>query len=167
MLHKVFADFVWRLRCVFYQWLELYLFVIVGQVETTTMMISYPVLIWCLYTTNMLSTWYKICLQSPPSQELYNSFHQGPMANQYWIRKGVWMRLAWSINAVTTRSFGNFLAKLAIPSGLAMRFKNKILSSGTPLESKTSTAMVADPPTAEASELPWGSLNRASYRLQT
>lgn len=59
----------------------------------------------------------------------------------------------WSTKAVTTRSFGNRSAKLLIPSGLAMRFKNKIRSSGTPLETKTSTAIVADPPNRSISDV--------------
>jgi hypothetical protein len=50
------------------------------------------------------------------------------------------------MNAVTTLNLGNFFAKLSIPSGLAIRFKNKILFSGTPLDFKTSTAIVAEPP---------------------
>lgn len=50
------------------------------------------------------------------------------------------------MKAVTTRNLGNFFANEAIPSGLAMRFRKRMRSSGTPREMRTSTAIVADPP---------------------
>lgn len=61
----------------------------------------------------------------------------------------VWAELTWSINAVITCNLGNFAENLSVPSGLEMRFRNKILSSGTPRSLSTSTAIVAEPPGAD------------------
>lgn len=55
-------------------------------------------------------------------------------------------KLTWSMNAVTTLSLGNFVAKFFTPSGLAIKLRNKMWSSGTPLALRTWTAMMADPP---------------------
>lgn len=52
----------------------------------------------------------------------------------------------WSTNAVTTLNFGNLVAKFPIPSGLAIKFRKSIRSSGTPRALRTSTAMMAEPP---------------------
>lgn len=50
------------------------------------------------------------------------------------------------MNAVTTLSLGYFSANSATPEGLAIKFKNRMRCSGTPLSFSTSTAKVADPP---------------------
>lgn len=47
---------------------------------------------------------------------------------------------------VTTRSLGNLSANSATPDGLAMRLRNRIRCSGTPLSISVSTARVAEPP---------------------
>lgn len=47
---------------------------------------------------------------------------------------------------VMTLSLGNRFAKTSMPSGLAIRLRNRMRSSETPLEIKTSTAIAADPP---------------------
>ena len=62
----------------------------------------------------------------------------------------------WSTKAVTTLSFGNRCAKFDTPSGLAIRFRKRMRSSGTPRDLSTSTAIMADPPSVL--------IRRTSYR---
>lgn len=52
----------------------------------------------------------------------------------------------WSMKAVTILAFGALSTKFLIPSGLAIKLRKKIRSSGTPLDFRTSTAMIAEPP---------------------
>lgn len=54
---------------------------------------------------------------------------------------------------VTTRSLGNLSANSATPDGLAMRLRNRIRCSGTPLSISVSTARVAEPPREK--EISW------------
>lgn len=77
----------------------------------------------------------------------------------------VWAELTWSINAVITCSLGNLAENLSVPSGLEMRFRNKILSSGTPRSLSTSTAIVAEPPAADQHPITHNAANCPSAML--
>ncbi len=78
------------------------------------------------------------------------SFHQGPVksVSDTAITNTERPRLLQtsSMKAVTTLSRGNFVAKFPTPSGLAIKLRNRMRSSGTPRAFNTSTAMMAEPP---------------------
>lgn len=74
--------------------------------------------------------------------------------------------LTWSINAVITCNLGNLAENLSVPSGLEMRFRNKILSSGTPRSLSTSTAIVAEPPAADQHSITRHAANCPAVRLR-
>lgn len=62
---------------------------------------------------------------------------------------------------VTTRSLGNLSANSATPDGLAMRLRNRIRCSGTPLSISVSTANVAEPPRKKISWVARGIVQQA------
>lgn len=80
----------------------------------------------------------------------HTSSHQGPALRIPLVQVvGNWRSmsaLTSSMNAVTTLRRGNLVANVVIPSGLAIRLRKRIRSSGTPRLLRTSTAIVAEPP---------------------